>query len=84
MEIPKSRSNKAVVYHWLNNRDHSSLNMSTDGNDLYSYAMIIGYTNETGEKVLKDRTAKNDWFVSSTTSCHVGLARPYADTILLE
>ena len=84
MEIPKSRSNKAVVYHWLNNREHSSLNMSTGGPDLYSYAMVIGYTNEAGEKVLKDRTAKNDLFVSATTSCHVGIARPYVDKIILE
>ena len=84
MPTPHPKTNKAVVYHWLNNRDHSSLNMSTNGNNLYSYAMIIGYTNETGEKILEERTAKNDWFISSTTSCHVGLARPYADKILLE
>ena len=84
METPRSRSNKAVVYNWLNNRNHSSLNMSTDGKDLFSYAMVIGNTSSLGEKVLKDRTAKHNLFVSATTSCHVGIARPYVDKIILE
>ena len=51
----------------------------TDGQDLYSYKLKIGYTNEFNQKVLITYTAQHNAFKSHTTSRHVNLAAYYAD-----
>jgi hypothetical protein len=56
---------------------------STRCGKLYSYDLLIGETDPiSGIKVLRDYTANGKHGMrSQTTSCHVGLARIYADLI---
>jgi hypothetical protein len=55
----------------------------TDGSDLWSYSLRIGFTDRiTGKKVLLDFTASTGNFTSQTTSKHVGAARMSADVIV--
>lgn len=49
----------------------------TDGKYLYSYALRIG-VNALGRTALFEYTAQGR-YISVTTSCHIGIARPYAD-----
>ena len=54
----------------------------TDGAKLYSYKLCIGYTDDDGQKWLKDYSASGaHGFQSMTTSKHVGYARQYADVV---
>ena len=77
--------NEQVVKSWIdgksakNHRD----SLETDGNKLYSYALLIGDTCEvTKKKILRDYTSPGFWqYHSQTTSCHIGLARRYADIV---
>ena len=79
------QTNDHVVYSWMNSRPWRSLRMRTDGKDIYSYALKIGYTNDDkDEKVLLDYTAGALGYYSQTTSTHVNKARPYADTVIYE
>ena len=50
------QTNRAVVHHWLQSSPHRSMNMWTDGDRIYSYAMEIGHTTEDEVKVAKDHT----------------------------
>lgn len=52
---------------------------STDGSNLYSYGLKIGYTNEYGQKVLLRYTSEYNRFKSHTTSRHVNISAFYAD-----
>ena len=84
----KENTNRYVVYCWLNNipykRGHKFKNMglTTDGETLYSYALPIGHTQAFNKKVLLNYTAGGIAYYSQTTSCHVGLVRPYADSVV--
>ncbi len=57
----------------------------TDGQRLYSYALLIGDTAEAKGrtvKVLRDYSANGEWgYQSQTTSTHVGYARQVADIL---
>lgn len=66
---------------WVNNKSGATPknSFSTDGSNLYSYKLKIGYTNEQGEKVILKYTTQYDSFVSTSTSRHVNLASYYAD-----
>jgi len=66
------RSNSNVVMSWLLGKKASNRNMSTDGKNLYSYKLKIGYTKEL-LKYVYDYTGKD--MVSRTTSRHVGIAK---------
>ena len=55
--------------------------MRTDGVLIYSYNMPIGYTDDLGNKVVEDHTAKGFGFVSMTTSVHVNRVKYYADRV---
>ncbi len=68
--------NSEVVSSWLGSREGRSHtgNLSTDGQKLYSYALVIGDT-LAGEKIALDYTASVGQFQSQTTSQHVGLAK---------
>ena len=68
--------NTAVIQSWLRGQRGSSHtgNLSTDGQKLFSYALVIGDTLG-GEKIALDYTASVGQFRSMTTSQHVGLAK---------
>ena len=57
-------------------------NLFTDGRTLYSYNMQIAHRTSEGV-VVGDYTAGGGGYVAQTTSCHVGLARSVADTVML-
>ena len=58
-------------------------NFKTDGKNLYSYKLKVGYTNEYNQKVLIPYTAQYNAFYSHTTSKHVNSATYYADILEL-
>jgi len=85
---------KQVVQAWIAGDSASTPNGSlhTDGSNLFSYRLKIGYTKEetVGEhtifarfitKIVLDYTTPAGSFQSSTTSTHVGLAKQYADRV---
>jgi len=75
--------NSEVVSSWLGSREGRSHtgNLSTDGQKLYSYALVIGDT-LAGEKIALDYTASVGEFRSQTTSQHCGLAKRSADDVM--
>ncbi len=73
--------NEDVAYAWAHGRKASAANLSTDGRNLYSYNLLIGYTNGVGDSVARDYTASGGGFYSVTTSTHVGHAKRYADRV---
>jgi len=81
----KRKINRKVAEAWSDSLEARNHRYSywTDGKVLVSYNLEIGDTClETGTKVLRDYTAKGrHGFRSQTTSCHVGLARLYADLV---
>ena len=83
--MPKSirTNNSNVPAYWYDSRPAHSNNkqFTTDGQNLYSYNLRIGATID-GQKILFDYTAPAGHMVSSTTSCHVGRARRYANQIM--
>jgi hypothetical protein len=82
-EIPVwgKKTNSRVIYSWMNGKPFKSLNMFTNGLELYSYALMTGRTDPDGSKVLRDYTAKGLGCYSQTTSQQVNLVRPYADVV---
>ena len=52
--------------------------LRTDGVNLYSYNLRIGYRARSGSTVVGDYTSPGGQFYSVTTSCHVGKARGIA------
>jgi hypothetical protein len=76
-------TNDQIAYYW--SRGTAATNgtgaFTTDGKNIYSYRLMIGTTNEQGEKILFDWTSGAMGFQSQTTSCHVGKARLAADWI---
>jgi hypothetical protein len=82
LPVHGSKTNSRVIYNWLNNKQFKSLNMSTDGQKLYSYDLKIGET--VGEdKHLYDYTANGIGLYSQTTSQQVNLAWRVADVVLI-
>ena len=78
-----SGSNKEVVEGWKNGKARNSKHLHTDGENLFSYKLLIGYTEQGGnlcKKIVKDYTAEH--FISQTTSHHVGIAKGYADKVV--
>ena len=74
--------NDAVISAWLRGQRGSSHtgNLSTDGQKLFSYRLVIGDTLG-GEKIALDYTASVGQFQSQTTSQHVGLAKRQVATL---
>ena len=70
-------NNRNVAREWSLGIDAQSHNrqLSTDGENLYSYNQLIGITLEDGTKVaLEYRSTKGGHYISQTTSTHVGYA----------
>ncbi len=72
--------NAEVINAWKQGEEGTSHtgNLSTDGQRLFSYRLVIGDTFG-GEKVALDYTASVGQFQSMTTSQHVGLAKRAVD-----
>ena len=70
-----------VALAWKQNNKASTptRSFSTDGKNIYSYLLKIGYTDNNGQKVLLNYTKRSGNFQSHTTSRHVNLAAYYAD-----
>ena len=69
-----------VARAWSRGEAAHTAHLRTDGADLYSYRLRIGYTDAQGYKVaLQYRAGTPLGFVSATTSKHVGLALRYSD-----
>jgi hypothetical protein len=79
--IDQKVRNEEVCVFWLWNMPAHSGNMRTDGKDLYSYGLKIGYTPD-WRKVVVNYTAGGKAFRSMTTSHHVGIAAKYADIVV--
>ena len=69
-------NNKEIAQAWAKGQVFSrrSKALATDGSSLYSYNLVIGYTNAQGKKVAIDYTRSGGDYRSQTTSTHVGLA----------
>ena len=74
--------NDAVVRAFSRGESVSAGNLWTDGRYLYSYRLKIAEL-RAGLVVVGDYTSGGGGYHSQTTSCHVGLARRVADTIML-
>jgi hypothetical protein len=75
-------TNRNVVANWSINKAAHSNNkqLTTDGQDIYSYRKLIGITLRDGTKVaLEYRSTKGGSYISQTTSTHVGQASGSAD-----
>jgi hypothetical protein len=73
--------NNDVARAWSRSIPAKAGNLWTDGCNLYSYRLRIGYTEQnTGRKVVLTYRAPNA-FHSVTTSKHVNLAARYSDTL---
>jgi hypothetical protein len=72
-------TNEEVADAWRRGNVASAGNYSTDGKNLYSYNLKIGYTGKNGEKKLFNYTSRKingveGHHISTTTSKHVTLA----------
>lgn len=78
-------TNEHVAIRWFRNQSATNHGgtMSTDGNDLYSYNLLIGFTTEQGTKILLDYTGKAGHFRSMTTSTkHISPTRAIAHQVM--
>ena len=81
----KRTNNSGVAKAWANNEQARSNNgnYSTDGNKLFSYSTMIGYTSPEGKKVVLDYTAGTGHFLSMTTSSkHLPPAKRVCNVVL--
>ena len=77
--------NSTVAKQWAmgNNASNHNGSFTTNGLDLYSYNLLIGFTTKQGKKVLLDYTASTGHFQSQTTSGkHVSPSRVHAHVIM--
>lgn len=72
------KKNKDVIVAWSKGKAAEAGHISTDGKDLFSYRLKIGYTTKDNKKiVILHCGPQNSWSV--TTSRHVNEARNFAD-----
>ena len=75
--------NEQVVECWSRGIEaHAGHLYTGEGRYLWSYRKKIGFTTESGQKVVIDYTAATGEYISQTTSCHVNLAKQYADEVM--
>ncbi len=76
--------NELVIDAWTRGVAADSHNgaLRTDGVNLYSYNLRIGYRSRSGSCIVGDYTSPGGGFHSSTTSCHVGKARVAAQHVM--
>ena len=74
-------TNQNVIKSWLSGHRAHGGNLSTNGVELYSYALLIG---DKSGSIIFDHTSGGGSYYSQTTSCHVGLAKrlaPHAEIL---
>jgi len=76
--------NEEIARRWRNGEHGQNRSMYTDGRNLFSYRLLIGYTTSLGEKVvyLYAAWSGKGRFISMTTSQHVSIAVRYAEIVL--
>ncbi len=76
--------NEQVIDAWTRGvkADSHTGALRTDGVNLYSYNLRIGYRAKSGSTVLGDFTSPGGAFYSVTTSCHVGKVRAIAGHVM--
>tara|TARA_R110002020_G_scaffold127255_1_gene285544 strand:- start:2722 stop:3054 length:333 start_codon:yes stop_codon:yes gene_type:complete len=74
-------SNEKVVEAWVKGKKAHSLNMSTDGKNIFSYWLRVGKTSK-GKKIGFDYRKCGGWFVFMTTSKHVSYTLGKSDIVL--
>ena len=79
-----NKRNDEVVEAWLRGEKACSHNgnLRSDGVNLFSYNLRIGYRAKSGTTVAADYTSPGGSFQSMTTSCHVGKVRWRADHVM--
>ena len=80
MKNKKIMRNKDVVRCWSYSLPSGSDNLCTNGQDLFSYGIKIGYTSD-NKKIVYDYTVRNGLIVSGVTLRHVRLALKCADKV---
>ena len=77
------KNKKGVIVAWTQGNKARTKNrsLSTDGTYLMSYGKLIGLRLKSGYTIVGNYTAQTKHFASQTTSCHVGLAALYADSM---
>jgi hypothetical protein len=75
-------ANEEIARAWRRGRPATGNRWHTDGRTLWSYRLVIGETNERGDKIVYDHTAPAGHGRSKTTSRHVNLAKRYADKVV--
>jgi len=77
-------TNLQVAFCWRHGKSAASGHMSTDGQLLFSYALLIGRTLGTGASAVKvvKRYQAPKHYVSQTTSHHASLACDAADVVV--
>ena len=73
--------NQNVIKMWTRGVEAKASNMRTNGKELFSYNLKIGYTDKRGNKIVLDYTTKSGNFKSKTTSNHVSSAKLVADIV---
>ncbi len=73
--------NNDIVDCWRRSRQSQNKSMRSDGSNLFSYNLKIGYTDSKGKKVALDYTASSGNFRTRTTSNHVSLAKEVSNIV---
>jgi len=78
------KRNEQVIDSWIRGEaaDSHTGTLHTDGVNLFSYNLRIGYRAKSGTTVAADYTSPGGDFRSMTTSCHVGKVRRRADHVM--
>ncbi len=76
-------TNDNVIESWANGRPAQSHNgnLRTDGSSLWSYNLKIA-TYQGMQAIVFDYTAPAGYMRSQTTSCHVNIAKRFADVVM--
>ena len=75
--------NAHAIYCWQGGRANASGNLTSDGRNLYSYQLRIGFTLDDGRLAVIDYTAPAGHFKSVTTSGHANAAKRVASVVVL-
>jgi hypothetical protein len=73
------KTNAAVAESWSKGEKADSKHLHTDGNEIFSYGLKIGFT-ANNKKIVINYMGKNAY--SQTTSHHVSMAKMYADEVI--
>tara|TARA_R110000824_G_scaffold13363_7_gene58292 strand:+ start:3108 stop:3380 length:273 start_codon:yes stop_codon:yes gene_type:complete len=75
------KTNEQVIRAWTKGQPAKANNLWTDGENLYSYSLVIG-ENKGGESIVFDYTSRGGAYHNQTTSTHVGIAALHADQLM--